>query len=288
MQSIVVLAMTPCLLGAQDVTRADVDSAHADYVAAYEAHQETRRVWEDVAGRWESLIEQQDQARERGDEATLNRLLTDIQGLVEEREDAEAETKRAEEDWYEAGMVLIQRIGAYQRQLSDQLLEADQSSQDELLREFDEMRDLRVQVDGQMGPREPLSLPEMPLIQALAEDTPVDLRRKAASFEDFAGRLDRLLLEVEDELGRLRNDLQTENQMRAYGRDPFGLRIVPVGAGGAGAGGAAADTTEAGLARPTLSQQIESLEQLRENVIETRDQALAEARELRSRIGGTP
>ena len=285
------LAAAPCLAGgvrlaAQEVTRADVDSTNAAYLTAYGAHQEARRLWEELAGRWESLIDQQDQARERGDESALNRLLADIQDLVVEREDAQAEARQAESLWYEAGIALVQRIGAYQRHLSDQLLQASQGSQDDLLREFDEMRELRNQVDGQMGPREPLTLPEMPIIQALAEDTPVDLRRKAASFEDFAGRLERLLLELDDELERLRNDLQTENQMRAYGRDPFGLRIVPVGTGGTGAGGGGADTTEVELARPTLSQQLEILEQLRENVIQTRDQALAQARELRSRTGG--
>ena len=288
LRCVAALAVTPCALGAQSgsVTREQVDSALAAYVAVYEDYQEAKRVSGDLAGMWDGLNEQLRRARERQDEAEESRLLPEIQDLAEEREGAGAELRRVEADWHDAGNNLMQTVVMYQLVLSDRLGVANEGDREDILAELGAMGEVRREVEEQMGPRELRAVPEMPaIIRALPERTPTDLRRKAASYRDFAGRLDQYLTEVDDEIARLQTDQQRENQMQAFGRDPLGMRVVPVRVD-AGSGGGAADTTEVDLTRPTLAQQIENLQETRALVEEQRDLALAEADELERRAGG--
>ncbi|MDE2655528.1 MAG: hypothetical protein OXI71_17160 [Gemmatimonadota bacterium] len=288
LRCLVLAAVVPGVLEAQDVNREAVDSAHTAYLDVYKVYQDTRATWDDVTDRWESLIDSLEQADRRGDEAARNRLRPAIQGMVGERGEARREFRKAEADWYDAGRTLILRIGAYQLYLSNQLLGADEETQDALLDEYDEMDALRDEVEDQMGPQEPLTLPEMPHLEALPENTPAEVRRKAASLEDHVAVLDRLLDDLDSEIGRLEVDLQSENIMRRWERDPGGRRNLPTGVGGAGAGGTGADTTEVDLDEPTLAQQIEELKQLKEEVTDNRDRFQERAEELRRRLGGTP
>lgn len=284
---IVVLAVTPCALNGQNVGRAAVDSAHAAYTEAYQAYRETRQAWDELAARWENLIDQLDQARERGDETEMNRLRPDIQEVAEEKEDARTEFGRVEAAWYESGRTLTQRIGGYQRILSDRLLAADAVDQGALLQEFDEMGALRGRIEEEMGPQEPLRLPDMPTIEALPEDTPAARRRKAASFDDYADTLERLGAALADEIQRLERDQQTENIMRVWDRDRLGRRVLPTGVGGAGPGRAGADTTEVDLTQPTLAERIESLKEQLRDVENITNRLRGQAEILRRRPGGT-
>ena len=283
---IIALAVTPCGIEGQAVVRASVDSTHQGYMEAYEAYQETRRALDELTGRWQSLLDRLDEAQERRDEGAIIRLRPDIQELADEIEKDGAALDGVEREWYEAGRALIQIIGDYQLDLSSRLQVADEASQADLLREFNEMQNLRHEVEEQMGPREPLRLPETN-IQDLPEDTPVDLMRKAASYRDYARKLDGLLPVLDEEIDRLERDRQREDQMRAYGRDPLGNRILPVRVV-TGSGGAGADTTEVDLTSRTLAQQIEALRLLEEEVRRERDRFLAEADELERRAGGSP
>ena len=288
LRCLIVLAAVPGVLDAQDVNRDAVDSAHTAYLDVYEVYEDTKATWGEVTTRWESLIADLEQADRRDDEAARNRLRPLIQGMVGERGDARREFRKAEADWYDAGRTLIRRIGAYQLYLSNRLLEADEESQDSLLDEYDEMDALRDEVENQMGPQEPLTLPEMPDLEAMPENTPAELRRKAGRLEDHVAVLDRLLDDLDSEIGRLEIDLQRENTMRRWERDPGGRRNLPTGVGGAGAGGTGADTTEVDLDEPTLAQKIEELKQLKEEVTDNRDRFQERAEELRRRLGGTP
>ena len=285
---IVVLAVGPCALKAQNDPRAAVDTAHFDYLEAYQVYQDTRSTWDEMTARWENLFDQLNRARERGDESTRSRLQPEIQGVAEERQDALKEFRSAEGEWYEAGRVLIQRVGAYQNLLSNRLLVADEETQDVLLDEYSAMDALRDDVREQMGPQEPLRLPQMPTLEALPEDTPAERRRKANSFDGFVATLGRLLEDLGTEIRRLELDLQTENIMRAWERDAAGRRNVPTGVGGAGAGGTGADTTEVDLDEPTLAQQIQNLKELQANVERIQIQYREQAEALRRRSGGTP
>lgn len=285
---IVVLALAPCALEAQNVARAAVDSMHLDYLEAYRVYQETRLAWDEVTARWENLFDQLRRAEERGDEAAKSRLRPEIQGTAEERQGARNEFRKAEADWYDAGRALIQIVGSYRLVLSNRLLAADEETQDVLLDEYNEMNALRDEVGDQMGPQEPLTLPEMPNLEALPEDTPAEQRRKLASLEDHVEMLDRLLADLDTEIERLEVDLQSENIMRAWERDAAGRRNLPTGVGGAGAGGTGADTTEVDLDEPTLAQQIETLKQLENAVGDARDRFQELAEELRRLVGGSP
>ncbi len=287
LRCIIVLAVTPCGIEGQNVVRDSVDSRRQVYTEAYDAYQETRSALDELTGRWQSLLDRLDEAQERGDEAAINRLRPDIQELADEIEKDGAALDGVEREWYEAGRALIQIIGDYQLDLSSRLQAADEASQVNLLQEFNEMQNLRDEVEGQMGPREPLRLPETN-IQDLPENTPVDLMRKAASYRDYARKLDGLLPVLVEEIERLERDRQREDQMRAYDRDPLGNRILPVRVGGTGSGGAGADTTEVDLTSRTLAQQIEAMRQLEEEVQRERDRFLAEAEELERRAGGSP
>ena len=284
---VAVLVVTPWVLGAQNVAREAVGAAHDTYQEAYQAYQDTLSTLNGLEGRWASLIDQLDQARERGDEAAMNRLRPDFQELSEQKEAAEARSRRAEAVWREAGRILIQRIGAFQQILSEQLLAADEDTQVALLSDFDEMGRLRVEVEEDMGPRE-LGFPVAPNIQELPEDTPVDRLRKAASWDEYAGKLDRFREELETEILRLERDQQIEAQMSAFGRDPLGMRDVPVRTGGAGGGRAGADTTEVDLTQPTLAQEIDQLRRMQDQVVEEMKRVQEQAAELRGRPGGNP
>lgn len=286
---VAVLVVTPCAVEAQAVTREEVDSALAAYVTRYQDYQTTKLASDELAGMWEGLNAQLQQAREREDESEESRLLPEIQDLAEEREGAGAELRRVEELWRETGNHLIQTVVHYQLALSDRLETVDEGARNDILRELEAMSDVRRGVEEQMGPREPLVVPTMPaIIRALPERTPTDLRRKAASYRDFADQLDRYLVEVDEEIARLRTDQQRENQMQAFLRDPLGIRRVPVRTGDGGSGAGGADTTEVDLTGPTLEQQIGNLLQTRELIVDERDRALAEADELDRRAGGGP
>ncbi|MCY4573062.1 MAG: hypothetical protein OXF01_09695 [Gemmatimonadetes bacterium] len=265
-----------------------MDSTHADYLEAYRVYQDTRSTWDEVTARWENLFDQFARANERGDEAAKSRLRPEMQGTAEERTAARNEFRRAEADWYAAGRALIQIVGSYRLVLGNRLLAADEETQDALLDEYNEMNTLRDEVEDQMGPQEPLTLPAMPNLEALPENTPTERRRKLQSFENHLETLDRLLDETRIEIDRLKTDLQSENIMRAWERDAAGRRNLPTGVGGAGAGGTGADTTEVDLDEPTLAQQIETLEQLEEVVEDNLEHFRELADELRRRLGGTP
>ena len=285
---IVVVAFAPCALEAQNDARAAVISTHDDYLEAYRVYQDARSTWDEVTARWEDLFNQLARANERGDEAAKSRLRPEMQGTAEERTAARNEFRRAEADWYAAGRALIQIVGTYQLVLSNRLLAADEETQDDLLDEYNEMNTLRAEVEDQMGPQEPLTLPAMPNLEALPENTPTERRRKLASFDDRVETLNRLLEELNTEIERLDTDLQSENIMRAWERDAAGRRNLPTGVGGAGARGTGADTTEVDLDEPTLAQQIETLKQLEGEVEVNRDRFQELANELRQRLGGTP
>ena len=284
---IAVLAVTPWVLGAQDVARAAVDRSYDAYLEVYAEYQETRDAGYELAGRWDLLLDELSQAEERGDEAAKRRLRPAIQELAEDRESAQREFLRVEAEWREAGRTLIGLIGSYQDVLSKRLLAADEASQADLLRQFEEMGNRRSEVEEQMGPRE-LAIPDAPNIQAYPEDTPLDRASKAASWEEYAVKLQRFLAILEVEIERLEKDQQMEATMRGFGRDQLGNRIVPVGAGGAGGGRGGADTTEVDLAQPTLAQQIETLRGQEDEVANILERVLAQAAALRGRSGGTP
>lgn len=284
---IVVLALSPCTLAAQDIARAAVDSAHNDYLGAYRVYQDTRSAWDEVTGRWELLLDELRRANEREDESARSRLQPDIQGVAEERQAALKEFRSAEGEWYEAGRVLIGRVGAYQNVLSTRLLAADEETQDILLEEYNGMGALRDEVREQMGPQEPLGLPDMPNLEALPENTPAERRRKANSFDSFASTLGEILEDFNAEINRLELDLQTENMMRSFELDPAGRRNLPTGVGSAGAGGTGADTTEVDLDEPTLAERIANLKELAEEIEGRQRQYRERAEELR-RPGGGP
>ncbi len=271
------IAVTPCVLGAQDVDSEAVDSSRQVYLGAYQAYLQARSAGDELLERWEDLLDQLNQA----DDESARRLRPDIHELAQERENALTELRQVEPEWREAGRTLIQLISRYQLNLSDQLLVAEEGAQQDLLDEFDEMRNLRGEVEGQMGPRE-LGLPEAPNIQALPEDTPVDRARKAARLDEYVDKLEAFLPILKDEIERLERDQQRVAQMRAFGADPLGVRTVPVGAGGAGGGQGGADATEVDLA-----QQIETLKQWEAQVEDDVERFRIQADELRRRPGGT-
>ncbi len=279
LRCIVVLAAVPCALNAQNPRQA-VDDAYQAYEFARQRHQVQFDSVYVIESRWETLIEEQDQARERGDRAARNRLRADIQELSDERDDARAELLRIEEEWYDAGRNLIAEVGIYEELLTEQLERTPLGSEDDLIEELNEMGSLRDEVESQIGLGKPPELPEMPNIQALPEDGPDDLARKAESLLGFADKLDRLLEDLDHEIDELTRAQTRRNVARRFNRDILGNRIVPVGQGGAASGQGGADTTLVDLSRQTYAQQIESLVQLRERFVEQRDLARRRAAAL--------
>ena len=265
-------------------TRQAVNEAHVVYDSARDRHQEAFAAWNRLELAVDSLIEEFERAQGAGDDELSDRLQAQLYERAGLKQRTRGQLRQLKEEWDSAGEVLKQRIDEHQLSLLEQWEETGQDPEDELLEEFLEVDRLRDEVVEEMGAPELLELPEMLNIRGLPEDTRADLERKATAYEDYAELLETLWLSrLNEQIDELTRQLQIEEAIRRNNLDIFGGRLPPVGQGGAASGGGGV-----GDPGPTLAQQIEDLEILRQTVIDRQRLALQRAEELRGRRGGTP
>lgn len=286
---LLVMAMAPCALGAQQNPSQAVEEyrqIHLDARQAYETAVGDRDI---LKATHDDLIRQRNLAVQQGDGERADQLSAEIQEKADELDSADAELRMLLQRWVDAGEVLTGRIDAYRLLLTQQLEARPADSEDDefyrqLEARFDSLTSLRDSVDAAI-PRVPVEVPAMPNIQALPTDSPAALRRKAGIYEDYAIVCERRISRVNDQIDKLNNDRRINEATRR--RDRFGNRTVQVGRTGAGSGRAPGDTAVVDLSQQTVEQRIEALEELREELSSKRDEALARARELRRPAGGS-
>lgn len=290
---LLVMAMAPCALGAQQNPSQAVEEYRQIYLDARQVYETAVGDRDILKATHDDLIRQRNLAVQRGDGERADQLSAEIQEKADELDSADAELRMLLQVWVDAWEVLTGRIDSYRLLLTQQLEARPADSEDDefyrqLEARFDSLTSLRDSVDAAI-PRVPVEVPAMPNIQALPTDSPAALRRKAGIYEDYASVCERRLSRVNDQIDKLNNDRRI-NEAKAGSdrrRDRFGTRTVQVGQTGAGSGRAAGDTAVVDLSQQTLEQRIEALEELREELSSKRDEALARARELRRPVGGS-
>lgn len=276
---LVTTAMVPCALVAQQDPGETAQDWDEVYRSAREAYQTALTARDSLRAAHGNLISERTLAVERGDIERADRLSAEIQEKAEELDSADAELRRLEEEWVDAGEGYIGWIDANRELLTQQLEQRPAGAEEDvryrlLEQRFDSLTSLRDSVDAEI-PRVPLEVPPMPNIEARPEERPAELRRKARIYEDYVEVCTRRIARVGERIRELNRARDLEEAKAALDRGRADLLTAPVGLPPGGLGVAVGDTAVTDLR--TLAQRIEDLEALEEQ-LETR------ANEARTRV----
>lgn len=287
---VVATVIAPCALGAQ----ASPGQVDQDWLVVYQgarqAYYTALAERNALRSSREELIDQRNLAIARRDNERADQLLAEYQQKAEELDRADAELRRLEEEWVEAGEVLIGWVDANREIVTQQLEGWPTGAEDDdrfrqLEARFDSLTSLRDSVDAEI-PRVPLEVPPMPNVQRRPGDGQAELRRKATIYEDYADVCQRRIDKVGERMDELTRARDIEDAKAGFDRGlaAFGGR-VPVGLPGGGLERPTGDTTVTDLR--TLSQRIEDLEELQRDLEAARDEALVRASALLGGAGGS-
>ena len=277
-------AMAPSALGAQRGP-GDPGQDWESYESAKQAYITALAARDTLRAGHAGLIDERNLAVRQRDNERADQLSAEIQERAEELDRADAELRLLEEAWVAAGEALIERIDVTRDELARQLDESPADPREaervrQLEERFDSLTSLRDSVDAEI-PRVPLEVPTMPNIEAQRGDGPSERLRKANIYRDYAEVCQRRIEEATKRIEEL-DKVRRLNEARAASsrRSDIFRSTVPVGQAGGGSGRTPGDSAVTDLARQTLAERIEELEELRDQLEARREEALAKAAEI--------
>lgn len=241
--------------------------------------------FEVVESRFNQAIDELTAAKDSGDEGRLDRAYAAAQAAAPPIRVAEARVREKNEETEEARSRLgdaleveLDRLYAGEGTVPIEVLADLRVTIVDMENELDEMRGSFVGFDVQ-----PAILVQLRIDPT---DGPTDIRNKADLLERRAARYTRDISEID---GRLEQLLKRQRLQRARNTALAGVRLfddsrVPVGP--PGQTGSQTPPGSVVAAAETVEEQIRGLEQVRERLVEVRDQIVERAGQFRIQAGG--